>query len=202
MGSVALGAYVTSTRAARLALPGLVLATTGQILFTVPAALSTFATPAIGAAYLDGHPDVLTLQFPAALGPVTALALLLTVVGTLLLATAVWRSHTLPKWTAATLGAGTITFYLLGAALGMSTTGATAHPTDRRRTHGHQHGRHRLDRHPTPPQPQGPHPTPPPHPFNTGLNVESRLTHSQPVTHQLRRHHLDQGPPADPNRTV
>lgn len=125
LGTVALGAYLTGTRAARLALPGMVLALTGQILFTVSAALSTFATPAIGAAYLAGNQDVMAQQFPAALGPITALALLLAVVGNLLLTVAIWRSHALPRWAGATFAAGTVTFYLLGAALGMSTTGAS-----------------------------------------------------------------------------
>jgi uncharacterized membrane protein YgdD (TMEM256/DUF423 family) len=103
----------------------MVLAVTGQILFAVPAALSTFATPAIGAAYLAGAEDVLAQQFPDVLGPITGLALLLTVAGNLILAVAIWRSDVLPRWTAATWAAGTVTFYLLGAALGMSTTGAS-----------------------------------------------------------------------------
>ena len=54
LGTGALGAYLTITRSARIALAGMVAAVTGQILFAVPAALSTFATPAIGVAYLDG----------------------------------------------------------------------------------------------------------------------------------------------------
>ena len=64
-------------------------------------------------------------QFPAALGPITALAMLLAVAGNLVLALAIWKSRILPRWTAATFAAGTVTFYLLGAALGMSTTGAS-----------------------------------------------------------------------------
>lgn len=125
LGTIALGAHLISIRAARAAITGMVLAVTGQILFAVPAALSTFATPAIGAAYLAGAEDVLAQQFPDVLGPITGLALLLTVAGNLILAVAIWRSDVLPRWTAATWAAGTVTFYLLGAALGMSTTGAS-----------------------------------------------------------------------------
>ena len=125
LGTVALGAYLSSTRSARMALGGMVAAVTGQILFAVPATLSTFATPAIGAAYLNGHQDVMAQQFPAVLGPITALAMLLAVVGNLILAVAIWKTGVLPRWTGATFAAGTVTFYLLGAALGMSTTGAS-----------------------------------------------------------------------------
>jgi hypothetical protein len=125
LGTVALGAFLTGTRAPRLALAGMTLAVTGSVLFTVPAMLSTFTTPAIGAAYLSGTHDVLTVQFPAVLGPITALALLLTVAGNLLLAAAIWRSRDLPRWAGAIWAAGTLVFYALAAALGMATTGAS-----------------------------------------------------------------------------
>jgi hypothetical protein len=45
LGTVALGAYLTGTRDARLALPGMVLAVTGQILFTVSAAPARSKAP-------------------------------------------------------------------------------------------------------------------------------------------------------------
>jgi len=56
---------------------------------------------------------------------VTALGMLLTVVGNVLLGVAVWRSAVLPRWSGLLWLAGTLLFYLLGAALGMATTGAS-----------------------------------------------------------------------------
>ena len=53
-GTLALGAYLAHSRAPRLAVWGTVLAVAGHILFMVPGTISTFATPAIGAAYLSG----------------------------------------------------------------------------------------------------------------------------------------------------
>src|SRR5215213_4013202 len=51
LGTLALGAFLSRSQAPRLALWGTVLAVTGQTLFMVPGTISTFATPAIGAAY-------------------------------------------------------------------------------------------------------------------------------------------------------
>ncbi|HZA05612.1 MAG TPA: hypothetical protein VE617_13690 [Propionibacteriaceae bacterium] len=123
-GTLALGALLVSSRAPRLALSGTVLAVTGHILFMVPGTISTFGTPPIGAAYLDGHREVMALEFSPVLGLITAVALLLTVVGNTLLGLAIWRSGALPKWTGGLWIAATWIFYVLGAALGMATTGA------------------------------------------------------------------------------
>src|SRR3712207_6074261 len=62
-GILALGALLSKSRAPRLALSGAVLAVAGHILFLVPGTISTFATPAIGAAYLSGNREVMTLEF-------------------------------------------------------------------------------------------------------------------------------------------
>jgi hypothetical protein len=51
-GTLALGAFLQASRAPRLGLSGAVLTVTGYLLFMVPSTLSTFATPAIGAALL------------------------------------------------------------------------------------------------------------------------------------------------------
>ena len=124
-GTFALGAYLTAARAPRLALWGMVLAVTGHILFTVPGVISTFTTPAIGAAYLAGNRDVMAMEFSELLTPILALGLLLAVVGNALLSVAIWRSGTLPRWAGLIWAAGTLIFYLLGAVLGMATTGAS-----------------------------------------------------------------------------
>jgi hypothetical protein len=124
-GTFALGAWLANSRAPRLALSGMVLAVAGHILFLVPATVSTFATPAIGAAYLAGNREVRTVQFSPLLTMIFALALLLAVIGNVLLGLAIWRSGALPKWTGLIWIAATLIFYLLGAALGMATTGAS-----------------------------------------------------------------------------
>ena len=125
LGTVALGAALSVGRSPRLGIAGAGLALAGQVLFTVPAALSTFATPAIGAAYLAGHREVMAVEFSPVATLVTALGMLLTVAGNVLLGVAVWRSAVLPRWSGLLWLAGTLLFYLLGAALGMATTGAS-----------------------------------------------------------------------------
>jgi hypothetical protein len=124
-GTFALGAFLSTSRAPRLALSGMVLAVAGHILFTVPGAISTFATPAIGSAYLAGNRDVMQLAFPEVVTGIVALGLLLAVIGNAILGVAIWRSGTLPRWAGALWIVGTLVFYVLGAALGMATTGAS-----------------------------------------------------------------------------
>ena len=124
-GTLALGALLASSRAPRLALGGTVLAVAGQILFMVPGTISTFATPPIAAAYLAGNEDAMTLQFPPVLGALTAVALLLTVAGNTLLGIALWRSRAFPVSIGALWIVAAWLFYVLGAALGMATTGAS-----------------------------------------------------------------------------
>ena len=125
LGTLALGAFLRASRAPRLGQSGAMLAVTGYVLFMVPGTLSTFATPAIGAAYLAGNRDVMTMEFSPALTIIVGLALLLAVIGNVVLAVAVWRSGTLPKGAGALWGVATVVFYVLGAALGMATTGAS-----------------------------------------------------------------------------
>jgi hypothetical protein len=124
-GTLALGAYLSRSRVPRSALWGTVLAVTGQILFMVPGAISTFATPAIGAAYLSGNREVMALEFSPVLTLITGVALLLAVAGNTVLGLAVWRSGVLPRWAGLLWIAGTLVFYVLGAFLGMATTGAS-----------------------------------------------------------------------------
>jgi hypothetical protein len=124
-GTFALGALLVNSRAPRLALWGMVLAVASYVLFTVPGVISTFATPAIGASYLAGNREVMTVEFSPVLSAVFALSLLLGLIGNVILAVAIWRSGTLPKWSGVLWGAGSVIFYLLGAALGVATTGAS-----------------------------------------------------------------------------
>jgi hypothetical protein len=124
LGTFAL-AVLTASRSPRLSLTGMLLSVVGQVLFTVPAVISTFATPAIGQAYLRGNRDVMTLEFSGVMTVITLLAVLLTVTGNVILGIAVTRSRLFPRWTGITWAAGAVIFYLLGAALGMATTGAS-----------------------------------------------------------------------------
>jgi hypothetical protein len=124
-GTFALGALLAASRAPRLGLWGMVLSITGYLLFTIPGVISTFATPPIGAAYLAGNREVMSLEFSPILTPITLLALLLAVVGNGLLSVAIWRSGILPRWAGVIWAAATLIFYVLGFALGMATTGAS-----------------------------------------------------------------------------
>ena len=90
-GTAALGTLLASSRASRLALWGTVLAVAGQILLMVPGTIATFGTPPIGAAYLEGHREVMELEFSPLLGVIFLLGLLLVVVGNVVLGVAVWR---------------------------------------------------------------------------------------------------------------
>jgi hypothetical protein len=124
-GTFALGALLATSRAPRLGLWGMVLSITGYVLFTIPGVISTFATPPIGAAYLAGNREVMSLQFSPILTAITLLALLLALIGNGLLSVAIWRSGILPRWTGVIWAAATLIFYVLGFALGMATTGAS-----------------------------------------------------------------------------
>jgi len=125
-GVFALGAYLATSRSGRLGLAAMFTAAAGHALLMVPAVISTFATPAIAEAYLTGMESVITrVEFHPAMMVVYLLGLLLAFVGNVLLGVAVWRSGTLPKWSGAIWAASIPTFYLLGALLGIVTTGGS-----------------------------------------------------------------------------
>jgi hypothetical protein len=125
-GAFALGCFLAGGRSGGLALAAMVAAAAGTALLLVPAVISTFATPAIGKAYLAGNQDVMQqLEFPASMSVVFLLGLLLAFVGNILLGIAVWRSRVLPRWAGALWAAGTVLFYVLGVILGQATTGSS-----------------------------------------------------------------------------
>lgn len=125
LGTVALGALLAAARSPRLGIAGMIVSVTAQVLLTVPGVISTFATPAIGAAYVSGNREAMEIGFSPLLPAIFALALLLAVVGNVLLGIAVWRSGTLPRWAGATWAVGSVTFYLLGAVLGVVSVNAS-----------------------------------------------------------------------------
>lgn len=124
-GFFALGCSMANSRTGRLAIASMVTAVAGTALLLVPAVISTFATPAIGKAYLGGNQDVMQLEFPASMTGAFLLGLLLAFVGTVLLGIAVWRSHVLPRWAGALWAAGAVVFYVLGVVLGQATAGSS-----------------------------------------------------------------------------
>jgi hypothetical protein len=124
-GVFALGAYLTGGRTWRLGLVAMVITVLGQSLSLVIGGVSTFASNAIGRAYLTGTKEVMQLQFPTAMSVLFGLAILLLVVGNVLLGVAVWRSEALPKWAGAIWVASALLFSVLGAVLGMATTGSS-----------------------------------------------------------------------------
>jgi len=101
LGVFALGAHLSNGRAGRLGLVAMVITVVGQALSLVIGGVSTFATNAIGRAYLAGIKDVMQLEFPTAMSATFGLAIVLLFVGNVLLGVAVWRSGSLPKWAGA-----------------------------------------------------------------------------------------------------
>ncbi|MCP8998819.1 hypothetical protein NFC73_03565 [Pseudarthrobacter sp. RMG13] len=124
-GLFAVGCSMANSRTGSLAMASMVTAVAGTALLLVPAVISTFATPAIGKAYLGGNQDVMQLEFPASMTGAFMLGLLLAFVGTVLLGIAVWRSHVLPRWAGALWAAGAVVFYVLGVVLGQVTAGSS-----------------------------------------------------------------------------
>ena len=124
-GIFALGCCMANSRVGGLALTAMVTAAAGTALLMVPAVISTFATPAIGKAYLSGNQEVMQLEFPGSITAAFLIGLLLAFLGNILLGVAVWSSHVLPRWAGALWAAGAVVFYLLGVVLGQATTGSS-----------------------------------------------------------------------------
>ena len=129
-GSIALGAYLTRSRAGRMGLWAMVITVLGYSLFLTWGGVSTFATPQEGQAYLAGIeeydklPSILanTLQ-----GATMVVSILLGFVGNVLLGVAVWRSGILPKWAGALWAFAPVLMYIFGLVYAM-TIGAQATP--------------------------------------------------------------------------
>ena len=108
-GTIALGAYLTTSRAGRTGLAGMVSAVFGTLLFLMVGGVSIFAAPKQGQAILAGieeYEKLPTILADTALLPTMGVGVLLMLVGNVLLGAAVWRSGTLPKWAGALWVAG------------------------------------------------------------------------------------------------
>src|SRR4028118_718426 len=130
-GTIALGAYLTTSRAGRMGLVGMVITVFGTLLFLMIGGLSIFAVPKEGQAFLAGieeYAKLPTILADTALLPTKGggglrvlvgkrargrarrrtmgVGVLLMLGGSVLLGVAVWRSGTLPKWAGALWVAG------------------------------------------------------------------------------------------------
>jgi hypothetical protein len=129
-GSIALGAYLTSSRAGRMGLWAMVITVLGYSLFLSWGGVSTFAAPQEGQAYLEGIEEFRELPIilaNALQGATVVASILLGFVGNVLLGVAVWRSGILPKWAGALWASAPVLMYVLGMAYAL-TIGAQATP--------------------------------------------------------------------------
>ncbi len=121
-GAVALGVYLSSRRSA---LFGMVTSITGNALTLTIFGMSTFATPAVGRAYLEGQRNIIEVNQDILGAPVIVTALvsgLLYTVGTILFGVAVWRSATLPKWAGVLYAPTGLLIGIVGLAIGWTQT--------------------------------------------------------------------------------
>ena len=116
-GAVALGAWLSTSRAGRLGLSAMVLTVFGSGLFLLLTGVSAFAVPWEGQAYLAGIEGLSDLP-PSFADNLFGLLFLLAIVtpfaGHVLLGVAVWRSGVLPKGAGALWIAAQVLMYVLG----------------------------------------------------------------------------------------
>jgi len=121
-GAVALGVYLSSRRSALMAM---VLSVTGNALILTIFGMSTFATPAVGRAYLEGQRNIIEVNQDILGLPLVLTALvggLLYSTGTILFGIAVWRSATLPKWAGVLYAPTGLLISILGLMIGQAQT--------------------------------------------------------------------------------
>ncbi|MCA1703847.1 MAG: hypothetical protein LC808_11520 [Actinobacteria bacterium] len=124
-GAVALGAYLAGKGAGRTALTAMVLSVAGNALILTIFGMSTFATPAIGRAYLAGQQNAVEINQDILGLPLILTALvggLLYSVGAILFGVAMWRSGALPKWTGALYAPTGLLLSILGLMIGAAQT--------------------------------------------------------------------------------
>ena len=129
-GTIALGAYLTRSRAGGMGLWAMVLTVLGYSLFLTWAGTSTFSAPREGQAYLVGIEEFQELPIILAItlqGLTVVVSIVLGFVGNVLLGVAVWRSGILPKWSGALWAAAPVLIYVFGLVYAM-TIGAQATP--------------------------------------------------------------------------
>lgn len=121
-GAVALGIYLSSRHSALIAM---VTSVAGNALILTLFGMSTFATPAVGRAYLEGQRNIIEVNQDILGTPVIVTALvggLLYSTGTILFGVAVWRSVTLPKWAGVLYAPTGLLISIVGLAIGEAQT--------------------------------------------------------------------------------
>ena len=96
----------------------MVITVLGNLLYLTIGGVSALAVPEEGQAVLSGleeYEELPDIPADTALIAIYGLAFLLLFVGNVLLAVAIWRSGTLPKWAGAIWGASAVFVYLLSA---------------------------------------------------------------------------------------
>src|ERR687890_1242073 len=129
-GTIALGAYLTRSRAGGMGLWAMVLTVLGYSLFLTWAGTSTFSAPREGQAYLVGIEEFQELPIILAItlqGLTVVVSIVLGFVGNVLLGVAVWRSGILPKWAGALWAFAPVLMYVFGLLYAL-TIGAQATP--------------------------------------------------------------------------
>lgn len=125
LGAVALGAYLANGRTGRVALWALASSVVGKCFILTIFGMSTFATPAVGRAFLAGQQSVVEVNQDILGLPLIITALLgglLYSVGTALFGIAVWRSGTLPKWAGALYAPTGFLISIAGLVVGQAQT--------------------------------------------------------------------------------
>jgi hypothetical protein len=96
----------------------MVITVLGNLLYLTIGGVSALAVPEEGQAVLSGleeYEELPDIPADTALIAIYGLAFLLLFVGNVLLAVAIWRSGTLPKWAGAIWGVSAVFVYLLSA---------------------------------------------------------------------------------------
>ena len=130
-GVFALGAYLATSRAGRLALVAVVMTVLGAALFLPLQGVATFSAPEEGQAVLAGLEEFVALPdiFANTVMGLTGFAVIvLSFVGNILLGVAVWRSGVLPRWAGALWAAAHVLMYLslvYGQTIGPASTPPT-----------------------------------------------------------------------------
>ncbi len=131
-GAFALGAWLSTSRSARLGLAAMVLTVFGSGLFLLLTGVSAFAVPWEGQAHLAGIEGLSDLPPSFAdqlFGVLFLLAILIPFLGHVLLGVAVWRSGVLPKWSGALWVAAQVFMYVLGLAYAVAVGVQSTPPT-------------------------------------------------------------------------
>ena len=130
-GTIALGAYLTRSRAGRMGLWAMLITVLGYSLFLTWAGVSTFSAPFEGQIVLAGMEEEID-KLPTSLastlqGATVVTSIVLAFVGNVLLGVAVWRSGILPKWAGALWAFAPVLMYIFGLVYAL-TIGAQATP--------------------------------------------------------------------------